>query len=190
MSRIALSSVIPGPARTASSEPIEVESTLTLLGVRPVESCWSGLYGTSSTRDGLMHLLRTSSRPAVIFRVFCEIPGSIISRIGRDDLEQLGYLNLRYADAALMAQIESCWAKLAGIDDGQEAILSRPDLVRSVLAKVGIKNLSIVIHPARLPVQHSVFTVGTILDPTHIVGVSSRDPGLQIRLPRSSIPQC
>lgn len=179
MARLILSGVVSrgerGKPRTAT-----LHSVLPRLGLKPVPGCWSGLYGTASTREGLMRLLKSATEPNAIVRVACEVPGGVVTRMSTEELPRLGYLNVRYADADLSARIDGVWSALAGIDDPKKALLTRPDLVVRVLSELQIQDLPLVIHPFRIRDETMVLSVGTILNDNCIVDVKSREPGLQI----------
>lgn len=153
-----------------------------MFGQKPVDHCWSGLYGTASTREGLMHLLKNPSVPMAIIRATCDVPGGVVTRMGLEDLQRLGYLNVRYADADLTARIDGVWADLSGVDDPKEACLTRPDLASRVLMELGIKGILVIIHPFRVHGMSLVLSVGTVLDTRCIVDIKSRESGLTIAL--------
>lgn len=181
MARLVLSNVVSrgerGNPRTVTSE-----SVLPMFGHKSVNRCWSGLYGTASTREGLMFLLKEPVEPLAIVRVACEVAGGVVTRMGLEDPPRLGYLNVRYADADLNARIDGIWSALSGVDDPREACLTRPDLARRVLQALGIKGVFVIIHPFRVHGTSLVLSVGTVLDPRCVVDVKSREPGLTVTL--------
>lgn len=143
---------------------------------------WSGLYGSTSTREGLKRLLSDADVPLSVFRVVCTVPGGIVTIMSAEESAALGYLNLRYADAQLMGRLEAVWSRLAHEDDPQKAIHTRPDLVVEVLAELTIDSLRVVLHPFRPANSKQVLTVGTILDPGAVEDIRSRNKDLDIRV--------
>ncbi|HYW76232.1 MAG TPA: hypothetical protein VFA48_06360, partial [Gammaproteobacteria bacterium] len=132
--------------------------------------------------EGLKRLLVSAQGATSIFRVICEVPGGIVTSMGSQDLENLGYLNLRYADAELLSRIESCWCSLAELDNPREAVQTRPDLAAEVVAHIGARGLQLVIHPFRPPDTKLVLNVATVLDSSCVADIRSRDPYLRVAL--------
>lgn len=177
MARLFLSGVA---TRAREHQELVPESVLALFGCAAAGDFWSGLYGTSSTREGLKRLLQTAKQPQSIFRVVCEVAGGIVTSMGEADLAELGYLNVRYADAPLLAKIERLWCRLAELNDPQEAINTRPDLAPRIAASLNVNALSLIIHPFQPPYSDIILNAATILDPACIQEIHSRDPNLQI----------
>jgi hypothetical protein len=170
--------------RDKSGKPYQArpKSLLELFGRRAANGYWSGLYGTTSTREGLSHLLQSANRPQAIFRVICQVSGAIVTSMGASDLARLGYLNLRYADAELSAQLEACWTRLAGIDNAHEAIHTRPDLAPRVVERIGAAGIALIVHPFCPPESGLTLNVATVLDTACIQAIRSRDRNLTVRL--------
>lgn len=181
MARLFLSGIA---TRQQHNEPqtVQPKSVLSLFGRKTVKGCWSGLYGTSSTREGIKRLLQSADQPQSIFRVICEVPGEVVTRMGAEDLRELGYLNVRYADASLYEAIEKCWAKAARMKDGQKAIETHPEYAQKVAHAIAPGNLSLIIHPVKVPGSELVLSVGTILNTVCIDEIHSRDRNLNIQL--------
>lgn len=181
MSRLLLTGVVP---QRSGNRPYRVapESMIRVFGRAPVQGFWSGLYGLASKRDGLRQLLQTAQHPFAIFSVVCEVPGEIVTKISEKDLAELGYLNVRYADAALLAKVHGIWSELSGMDDGAEAIYRYPELAAQVAERIAGKKLSLIIHPFRARGSQLVLTVATVLKPHCIVEVHSREEHVSIAL--------
>lgn len=182
MAKLFISGVAARAAAT-DAPAVRPTSVLELFGRPPVEGCYSGLYGTSSTREGLKRLLQSAQQPMSIFRIVCEVPGDIVTSMGSGDLQALGYVNVRYADAPLLARIEDGWRSLSALDDAREAIQTRPDLAAQVLSGIGVEGLSVIIHPFRPPDTNLVLNVATVLDQRCVIDVHSRDPNLRLAWP-------
>lgn len=179
MANLVLSGVVPRGER-GKPRIVTPHSVLPLFGLKPVPRCWSGLYGTASTREGLMYLLKNPTEPQAIIRMTCEVPGGVVTRMSSEELSRLGYLNVRYADADLTSRIDGVWSALGGVDDPKEAMVTRPDLAFQVLSELKIFGLSLVIHPFRVRGTSMVLSVGTVLDYRCVVDVKSREAGLTI----------
>lgn len=184
MAKLSLSGLATRQTGHEAHPPV-LESVLTLLGHNPVEGCWSGLYGTSATREGIKFLLQSTQRRQSVFRVICEIPGGVVTHISQPDLARLGYLNLRYADADLYEAIETTWARAACINDPHKAIESHPEYARAVADAIAPGALSLIIHPVKVASTELVLSVATILDPACVVDIRTRDRLLQIQLSQS-----
>lgn len=176
MANLFLSGVVPR-AQEGICHPASV---LSLFGLEPVPGCWSGLYGGGSTREGLKLLLNDAKEPQVVFRVVCEVPGGIVTGMSASAAAEMGYLNIRYADAGLMHELRSAWVSES--EDKDQAIHSSPHRVRSVLQSIGLNDLLLVLHPFQPKGGSGVLTAGTILSPSTISEVHSRRPGLDIRI--------
>lgn len=179
MAKLVLTGVVPRGER-GTPRSVTPHSVLPMLGLKSVPRCWSGLYGTASTREGLMYLLQEPPDDLAIVRATCNVPGGVVTRMSVEELPDLGYLNVRYADADLSTKIDWAWADLAGADDPKEAILTRPDLAALVLARLKIKGLFLIIHPVRIRDTEMVLSIGTVLSYDCIADFKSREPGLKI----------
>lgn len=182
MAKLFVSGVAPRQYN-AQAPTIAPSSVLDLFGCPPVPGHWSGLYGTSSTREGLKRLLVSAKEATSIFRVICKVPGGIVTSMGYEDLGSLGYLNVRYADAELLARIEHCWCSLTGLDDPREAVQTRPDRAVEVVKHIKAQGVLLIIHPFRPPDSELILNAATVLDPSCVVDIRSRDPYLSLALP-------
>lgn len=155
---------------------------LELFGRSAVSGCWSGLYGLNATREGIKELLSHATVPQVVFRVECEVPGEIVTRMTADKVLEMGYLNVRYADAELMDRLRDAWGAISGYDDADVAMRCQPHLVREVLARLGLGSLQVVIHPLSPAGSDRVLTVGTVLSLSAVSVIRCRQPGIHVRL--------
>lgn len=156
-------------------------SVLEHFGRPGVPGCWSGLYGLNATREGIKALLLRANAPQAVFRAACRVPGGIVTHMTADSALEMGYLNVRYADAALKARLRQSWREISG-DDDDDAMLRHPERVRDVLTELGLGSLPVVLHPFSLADSNQVFTAGTVLDPSAIIEIRCRQREIQIQI--------
>lgn len=181
MRKLTITGVIP---RRASVRPYRVvpASIIEHFGRKPVRGAWSGLYGIDSKRDGLKELLRSARQSFSVFAVTCDVPGEPSPWVSEEDAKRNGYLNVRYADAALLDRVTRSWAKLAGLKDGAEAMYSHPELALKVAREVLGMDPSVVIHSFRTARSKLILTVVTVRDQSCITDVHARDPNVIVAL--------
>ena len=167
------------PRGCGDHQPVSV---IEAFGRTPVPGHWSGLYGNASTREGLKRLMRGAEQPVSVYRITCEVPGGLTTSMGREEIESFGYLNVRYANAALKNELEAAWSRVTGLEDGEQAMTHHPDVVVEVLKQIDAPPMSLVIHPFEVPGENLMLSVATVLNNDAVSGYRSRDRGLTLHL--------